>query len=413
MNCTKCGQPLEGGALFCKQCGYQHAVNEQKARVNEAAANSKGLLRAQAHSVMFLIFAIAFSAMFASQTISMFQGGFFGILGGILPFIFGLISVIGLWKCYTAKDDASLSRALRSASMIDAYQRVMYTISIVFTTIGVVILFAICAFAGGAIGEATESSDATAGGFVVGLIVLLIGAVAITFISLYRAIYANRRKYFLALSKTAETGEYKEAKAPLFGSWFIGVCTVFSAISAFSSAAMVNMLGDLVGGLMGDMGGEVSGLLDSVFAGLTAGAVMTGISNLVLAAYFIVSALWMSSVHKAEVESHKAIEVEAARLSEIEEATQKAVFEYEAEKRKADDEKARALELERKAAEAEAKKSQAAMQEQQQMMMQMMMQQMMANGMNVPNAAHPEAPAADAPVAEAPAEEAPATQTAE
>ena len=96
MNCTKCSHPLQEGEVFCKQCGYQFAVAEQKEKIAAAKGKTKGVLAAHLHSVIFLIFTICFTVMFVTSTISMFTGGPAAIVSGILPFIFMLIAVIGI-----------------------------------------------------------------------------------------------------------------------------------------------------------------------------------------------------------------------------------------------------------------------------------------------------------------------------
>jgi len=135
MNCTRCNAPLEEDALYCKSCGTQHAVLEQKAKIEGITANIKGLIVTKLKSPLFLVAAILFSIMFASTISSVFSGGFAGIAGSILSFIFMLIATIGMWKGYASKTPADAASALRKASIYDAYQRVMYTISIVLTSI--------------------------------------------------------------------------------------------------------------------------------------------------------------------------------------------------------------------------------------------------------------------------------------
>ena len=111
MNCTKCSHPLQEGELFCKHCGHQFAVAEQREKIAAAKAKTKGVLAANLHSVIFLIFTICFTVMFVTTTINMFTGGVTTILSGILPFIFMLIAVIGLWKSYSVKSADDLHKA--------------------------------------------------------------------------------------------------------------------------------------------------------------------------------------------------------------------------------------------------------------------------------------------------------------
>ena len=419
MNCTKCSHPLQEGELFCKQCGYQFAVAEQKEKIAAAKGKTKGVLAAHLHSVIFLIVAICFTVMFVTKIGSMFTGNPAAIVSGIFDFIFMLIAVIGLWKSYSVKSADDVHKAaLKKASIFDAYTRVMYTISIVMASIATVIIAVALFFGAEFLAEMLGSEELTSGGAITALVFLLVMALAITFISIYRSIYANRRLFFLGLDRTATTGEYVINRAPVVGSWFIGICGVLSAIPTLTlSIAGPALITGLVDSMAPDLAEIINPMVESMFSGM----LVTSISGVITGAYYILSAIWMTKVHKAEVAAQVEIATETARLAEVEEATRDAVLQYDMEKRRIEEEKARALEEERKAAELAAQKKANAMQEQQQMMMQMMMQQMMqqqgfANMMN--NNATPqvtptieETPVEETPVVETPVEEAPVVET--
>lgn len=423
MNCTKCNAVIEDGALYCEACGNQIAVNEQKAKVNAAYANNKGIIVKQLKSPIFLVVAILFSVIFAGQIVSMFSGGIFGILSGILPFIFMLIATIGLWKGYAAKDPAAASSALLKASIFDAYTRVMHTISIVLLYILGVLSFILAIFGAVAAGSAASSMGANdagssllGGGIVTAIVILVVFGIIITIVTIFKNIYANRRAYFKILAHTAETGNYPEVKVPVIGSYILGgfdvLSGIFPVILAISGGALIDALfGDLLASL-GGLGDVVNTILATMLVSLA----ISGVSSLVSGGYLVLSAVWMSLVHKAELANKDAVAIECARLEEIEAATKDAMFLAEKKRRDEEDAKRRAAEAERAAAEAEkaaaeekARQAQIAMQEQQQQMMQMMMMQMMqANGMNMANMA---APVAEEPVAEAPVEEPVAEET--
>ena len=44
MNCTKCNAALTEDQIYCPECGDQFAVNEQRAKVGEAFANTKNII---------------------------------------------------------------------------------------------------------------------------------------------------------------------------------------------------------------------------------------------------------------------------------------------------------------------------------------------------------------------------------
>lgn len=414
MNCTKCNAPVNEGELYCKTCGDQFAANEQRAKVNEAYANTKNVIVKQLKSPIFLIVAILFTVIFVGQIVSMFTGGIMGIIGGILPFIFMLIATIGLWKGYTVKDVTGAPKALRQASIYDAYTRVMHTITIVLLSIVAALAFVFTLIGGLAAGGAASSmggDDAAGsimgGGIVTAIVILVVFAIIITIVSIFKGIYAKRRAYFKLVAETAETGKYTAIKAPVVGSYVLGGFDVLSAIfpivMAVSGKAIIDALfGDLLGQL-GDLGGVVDMLMDTIIGG----AIISGLSSLVSGGYMILSAVWMASVHKAEEANKALVLAECARLEEIETATKEAMF--------ADEKKRRDAEAaERKAAQDKADKAQADMAAQQQMMMQMMMQQMMQqNGMAMNMQAQAAQAAQAAPAAEAaPVEEAPAAEEA-
>ena len=366
MNCPKCNQPLNAGEIICKSCGHRVALAEQQAKVEAAKNNIKNSLAANLHSVIFLLFTICFTVMFATQLISMFTGGIPSIVQGILPFIFMLIATIGLWKSYAAKSGDKLGRAsLRKASVFDAYTRVMYSISIVLVSILTAILAVVLLISAEALTDFLGIEEIAAGGIVTVLVFILIMAVVIAVLSIYKSIFANRRRYFLALEHTAQTGEYTAERAPVVGSWFIGICNIISSIPTLALAVTVTTI---LEGLVDNLGGDMASLVGPLVAGATAACVTSGISTMISGAYYILSAIWMSKVHHTQINVQREIATETARLAMVEEETKQAVRQYEAEKRQIEDERTRAH---------EANQRKATMHEQMQMMMQMMMQQMM------------------------------------
>ena len=311
MNCKQCNQPQAENELFCKNCGYQAPLEAQKAKVAQAKYSLKNIFIGHTHSVLFLIFTICFTVMTASQVINMFTGGLAGIIGGILNAIFMIIATVGLWKCYAAKDNATLVGAFSKASIFDAFQSVMYTISIVLVSIfGAIVI--ILTFAGGsALGSMTDS-DTSGGTFATVLVLILVMAIIIVAITLIKKIYANRRAYFLALSKYAENGVYTPQNAPIVGSFILGGWSALGAISSFASGALVAALLSLLGDL-GDLE-----FLTSLIASLQAGAVLSGISNLVLGGYYICSAIWMKTAHEAALAGQQAVSAEIRKYQDLE-----------------------------------------------------------------------------------------------
>lgn len=427
MNCTKCNATLADEAIYCAECGDQFAVNAQRAKVGEAFAKTKTILVNQTKHPIFLVVAILFSVMFASQVITMFSGGISGIFSGILPFIFMLLATIGLWKTYAAKEAAPLEASLRSASIYDAYTSVMYTIYIVLLSIFGAITAIIMLLGGklvsdqvsdiGAQAQAQTGSDMGAGevadsamsfGIVAAIVVIVVFAIAITIVALFKSIYKKRRMYFKALAETAATGKYAPAKAPVIGSYIVGGATALGAIFPFALAFAGDAIADalfadvLLG--LGDVGKTIMDLIKTMLSDATASFAVSGILSLVIGGYLVLSAVWMDMTHKAEASNRDLIKSECATLDAIEMATKDAIFAAEKQKRDAE----AAI---KKAEEDEAKKAQADFSAQQQQIMRMMMMQMMQqNGINPDDVASMVANA-EAPVAEETAEEAVAEDT--
>ena len=333
MNCTKCNAPLQEGDLFCKACGYQHAVNEQAEKLAQAKANTKGIIVSQFRTTIFLVFTICFTAMFASFVISMFSGGIWGIFSSALSFIFMLIAMIGLWKCYAAKETTNVSDVLQQASIYDAYQRVMATVSIVLQAVACGILALVVLFAGSALSEYIGSEEGLMGGVIGAIIVVIIFGITITITALLKTVYKNRRLYFMTLSKSAETGEYKATKAPVIGSYILGgysvLGSIFPIVIGALGSTIVKALFDVLSEVadLGAYEGELAALMSTIISAL----VIAGISQLVSGAYYILSALWMANVHTAEVKNNELIESAAAALAETQDRTRVAFVHYEAE----------------------------------------------------------------------------------
>lgn len=243
MNCKKCNAELHEGDLFCPECMDKFAVNEQKEKVAEVSKVAKNTVLKQLNNIMFLVMAICFSVMVLPTVISTFTGLPMSILTNALELIFSIITVVGLWMGYTAKETSDLNKILRRASIYDAYTSVMYTIAIIFLAIGAAAA-TILSFLGGSLFSGASSSlggnsqaqvegDAMIGGIISAIVVILVFGVIIAIVSIMKSIYKSRRKYFVALGASTVSGEYKVEKAPIVGSFVLGGLSILSAIPSF------------------------------------------------------------------------------------------------------------------------------------------------------------------------------------
>lgn len=394
MNCKKCNAELHEGDLFCPECMDKFAVNEQKEKVAEVSKVAKNTVLKQLNNIMFLVMAICFSVMVLPTVISTFTGLPMSILTNALELIFSIITVVGLWMGYTAKETSDLNKILRRASIYDAYTSVMCTIAIVFLAIGAAAA-TILSFLGGSLFSGASSSlggnsqaqvegDALIGGIISAIVVILVFGVIIAIVSIMKSIYKSRRKYFVALGASTVSGEYKVEKAPIVGSFVIGGLSILSAIPSFLFGLLKEIFLTPVLANLGEFGSFINGILD----GMIGGMIFTALGSLVVGAYYIISGIWIKTTHEAQLQNGAAVAAEQAALEKLEAETEAAIREVEMQKKKAEDDA-------RAAADLEAKQTQAMMQ---QMMMQMMQQQQANNAATATATAAPaaeEAPSAE------------------
>lgn len=394
MNCKKCNAELHEGDLFCPECMDKFAVNEQKEKVAEVSKVAKNTVLKQLNNIMFLVMAICFSVMVLPTVISTFTGLPMSILTNALELIFSIITVVGLWMGYTAKETSDLNKILRRASIYDAYTSVMCTIAIVFLAIGAAAA-TILSFLGGSLFSGASSSlggnsqaqvegDALIGGIISAIVVILVFGVIIAIVSIMKSIYKSRRKYFVALGASTVSGEYKVEKAPIVGSFVIGGLSILSAIPSFLFGLLKEIFLTPVLTNLGEFGLFIDGILN----GMIGGMIFAALGSLVVGAYYIISGIWIKTTHEAQLQNGAAVAAEQAALEKLEAETEAAIREVEMQKKKAEDDA-------RAAADLEAKQTQAMMQ---QMMMQMMQQQQANNAATATATAAPaaeEAPSAE------------------
>ena len=395
MICKSCRQQIEDNALFCKHCGYKPFIEAQKERVDKAKLKVGDTVVTSAKSPLMVVSAIIYSVMLLGYVISAASGGITGILGAALSVAFMIVSLVGLWKCVGAKDRYSAANAFRRLSCYDNFNVVMATIAFVFSIIiGAIIVLAvtITTFKAGSYGY----SDIGVGAWF-----LVMGAVAvvIAYFAVVRSLYKNRREYFLSLKYYAESGNYLVSKAPVADSIVIGAFTLTSAIGSVLVSSMLTTILYEGFAILGDLGigmSELSDIFDSV-EGVVVGAavisVISGLSQLLLGVYYILSGVWIAKAHSVARQVNDEFNQEMTKLNALEKKTNAAISTYNAEvaraldlekenKRRAEEAAVKArLEAER-LAEEESKKAKEAMQEQQMLMMQMMMQKMMSGNNN-------------------------------
>lgn len=368
MRCKKCDSHMSEGELFCHECGYQGRLEEQRAKIKMLKIKHRGIVLDKVHSPLFLILAIFMSLMTVIKVIPLVYADF----SVLLEAAFLIMATVGLWISFAAKENYRLARSLRLASVHDAFIRVIFTIVIVFGAIFLTgLVIAVFAIAGGvATGREFGSGAFTSQElFTIGIAIFVIGSLGLSLISLIRRVFASRRAYFVRLARFIETGEYSANASPAISSFVFGTLAIILGICAL--ALSVNLLGaitQLINLMFGSFSGfadflgvELSGtdmlslsdLLkileayfagDGIFGGLFSAflgyinALVSGISLIFAVGgvsatgtglYFIISAVWITSTHRALDTLRREIDRENVRRIEIDRNTKEAVATFE------------------------------------------------------------------------------------
>lgn len=366
MKCKNCNNPIPKGELFCRKCGHPSPIVEQRNKIAGVRERLASLPREKAHSPLFVIIAIVFTLMTVGRGMSLLYGDYSVLLEGV----FMGIAVIGIWLCYTAKDNKKMASALRTASIHDAYVRVLFTVWIVLVSV-LFIGFAIICFVAACIlatNKSAEIDEALPSVLVsLGIITLIGGGVLMLAITFIRWVFASRRAYYVSLAKLSEGNPYTEKRAPAAASFvFGGVGILLTLMDLSFSVLLSGLAGGLINGLSNLFGlGDYIGIdLSEVFGNLgtpdiidpsiaeifgfdgflsidelgivdwlsgilgeyvnyftsiiTVFLATMGISSFVMGLYFILTGVWMTSVHKRAKELSEELNREIAARAELE-----------------------------------------------------------------------------------------------
>ncbi len=310
MNCKNCGNPLDENKLVCQGCGYQGPLMEERERLESLREKKRTLIFDMAKKPIFLAAAIALSA---ASVISIFSAS-------LLEAIFMIISAVGLWSCYMAKDGRTISGSVRNASLFDAYNRVMFTISAVLSGLlfaGLAaLLFAFSADGSGTLAELSSLLQ------ILAVVFLVLGVVSVVINLLFRGVYKKRRLYFLEIGKFTETGIYEADRPSVAGSYVIGVITALGGLSSLGtsllSTTVLVMVNELLSAFSSQELAELVPMIEMFLSGFFGGLALGGIAKLGLGLYYILYAVWMSSVHEQAVAFTSAIDHQNVRRLDLE-----------------------------------------------------------------------------------------------
>lgn len=331
MNCKQCGNPIDENKLICQNCGYQGPLMEEREKLKELREKRKSLLITMVKKPTFLALAIALSVAAAMGAINALRGD----VGGLIETVLMVLSAVGLWGCYFAKDNNALSGALRNASLYDAYNRIIYTILavvdiVVFGLVSVV-LFILSADKSGPL---ASSGDVMT---VIAVMVLVVGAISVAIKLLFRSVYKKRREYFLSLSRFAESGSYTADKPSPVGSYVIGVMSVLSGLSSMGMSLLAATLTSVATEVISMLAGaadlsEFLPLIETMLIATFGGLAFGGISKLAIGLYYILSAVWMTSLHEEAVAANSAVDHQNVRRLDLERRSKAEFEEWEKEK---------------------------------------------------------------------------------
>ena len=325
MNCKQCGNPIDENKLVCQNCGYQGPLNEERAKLEELRERKKNLVFNMVKKPIFLALTIAISVATVINIINILRGD----VSGLIESLFMGISAVGLWSCYLAKDNGALNGALRNASLYDAYNRIIYTVLAVVDVVvfGLVaaVMFVLSADKSGPLAGSGETVT------VLAVAALIVGAISVAIKLLFRSVYKKRREYFLELGKFVESGSYTAKKPSPVGSYVIGAMSAISGLSSLGMSLLSTTLSSIVMNVLSSLApsSEIAALLPlaeamliAIFGGLAIGAV----SKLAVGLYYILSAVWMTSVHEEACAANSAIDHQNVRRLDFE---RKSKAEYE------------------------------------------------------------------------------------
>ena len=131
MKCVKCNRNMEDGELICKNCGYEAPLMEARERLEFVKEKQRNAVLSASKSSLFFGMTICFSIMTLAASVMAIMGN----LIAVLPVIFMIISAVGYWKMFVSKDNIRLTESLKTASIFDAYNRVIFMLVGVVTIV--------------------------------------------------------------------------------------------------------------------------------------------------------------------------------------------------------------------------------------------------------------------------------------
>lgn len=312
MTCPRCKSEIAEGTLICPVCGDWCAASAQKERVDALKAERKNIVHRSFRSTLFMVMA---ALMTSTAVLNLFSCFTVSADGNGVQFSFNFIIILYVicavfcWQAYSSTNPNQAADHLRRVSVYDAAIWIIGLVGICVLGLCLLICLPLIAVADEVLAEswaiveeavvkAYGSTDVLAeveailslgaAGFIIAIFAVII-AVAIGVLVWLMIINLKRRKYLKNTAENIENDRYDIEKNPPYTG-----AIVYAAIGIFTN-------------------------LTSALSALALGGLsfITIIAAISLDCYIIVSAVWMSRLHKDELANNAEIERESAILNNL------------------------------------------------------------------------------------------------
>lgn len=330
MICPRCNSEISDASIICPVCGDWCAASAQKERVDALKANTKSIVHESFKSNLFLAMTILMTVAAAAKALTFFS---FTAGEGRVSFnfdftvIFFIIAAVFCWQARASTNPILSGDHLGRVAFFDTVEWILLLIASCLLGLVALLCFAVIGIANEIMAEAwieiepllTEALSRKELGLVTDIFLnkagLLFGVMAIVFLLvaafyIWGCIIHRRRKIYLK-SFGDSINEYNISKpAPYTGAIVYASLNLLSVFTGFDSTVF--------------MGG--------LFASL--------IGTLAINGYIIVSAVWMTRLHRDELANNAEIENESAILNNLIYSSKLAAEKLAAEKLDAEKESA-------------------------------------------------------------------------
>ena len=303
MTCPRCKSEIAEGSLVCPTCGDWCAASAQKERVDALKSKAKTIVLDSFHSGMFLAMTVLMTVTAAANLFSIFtvtaNNGTFSFNFNFIAILY-VIAAIFCWKAYTSTNPLLAGDHIGRVSIIETTYWIVLLIATCLLGLGALCCFAFIGISGELLGatlaelepylkEAFSDQDiayvtdliACKSGLIfaaVGIVLLIVGA-----FTLWGAILHRKRRLYLKNVQDS-INEYNIIKpAPYISVIVYAVLNLPIGAGSFSSAEIL----------------------------------ISTIGALAFNSYIIVSAIWMSRLHKDEIANNTEIETETVVLTNL------------------------------------------------------------------------------------------------